>query len=428
MSRRAPDIRIEPRGPLHAQVRVPGSKSITNRALLIAALAAGASRLRDPLESDDTAIMCNALGAMGVSVDCRDAADWRVTGADGRLQAPAQAIFVGNSGTSARFLTAAATLAKGAVTLDGSTRMRERPIEDLVVALRGLGAQIELLGTGGCPPLRILGGGLGGGSATIEAGRSSQYVSAVLLVAPYAERDVSLRLVDDRVVSRPYVDLTLEVMHAFGAEAEWKSGGELFVRAGRHYSGRDYAIEPDASSATYPLCAAAIAGGSVEVEGIPTHSLQADLALLDLLERMGCSVERNGTRIAVHGPKQGLRALGEVDMNALPDAVLALAVVSLFAEGPTRIVNVGILRIHETDRLAALETEIRRLGAGAKAGVDSLEITPGPLHGAEIETYDDHRMAMAFSLVGLRVPGVVIRDPDCVSKTWPKYFDVMEHL
>jgi 3-phosphoshikimate 1-carboxyvinyltransferase len=191
---------------------------------------------------------------------------------------------------------------------------------------------------------------------------------------------------------------------------------------------RDYQVEPDASSAAYPFCAAAIAGGRVRVENIPERSVQADFGLLPLLERMGCRVRREAGGVEVRGPAQGLRSLGEVDMNALPDAALAYAVVALFANAPTRITNVGNLRIKETDRLAALETELRRLGARAEAGVDWLRITPGPLHGAEIETYDDHRMAMAFALAGLRVPGVVIRDPACVSKTWPNYFEVFRHL
>jgi 3-phosphoshikimate 1-carboxyvinyltransferase len=413
---------------LRARLRVPGSKSLTNRALLVAALAEGSSRLTGALESNDTDVMRRALEAMGVRVDCSEAEAWRVTGAGGHLHVAADVLQTENSGTSARFLTAAATLADGPITLDGCPRMRERPISDLVAALTELGAKVEVLGENGCPPVRILGGGLEGGEATIDARHSSQYVSAILLAAPYARRDVSLCFVDDVVVSRPYVDLTLDVMRAFGADADWNERGGVFVRARRLYEARDYAIEPDASSAAYPFCAAAIAGGSVRVEGIPTRSRQADLALLDLLARMGCKIHRNGKGVVVHGPKDRLRGLGDVDMNALPDAVLALAVVALFADGPTRIVNVGNLRIKETDRLAALECELRRLGAQAVAGPDSLQIIPGPMHGAEIETYQDHRMAMAFSLAGLKVPGVVIRDPDCVSKTWPNYFDVLQQL
>jgi 3-phosphoshikimate 1-carboxyvinyltransferase len=308
--------------------------------------------------------------------------------------------------------------------------MRERPIADLASALGQLGAEVEILGENGCPPLRVGGGGLPGGDAEIDASRSSQYVSAVLLAAPLAERDVNLEFRDGVLVSRPYVELTLELMQAFGAEAGWSGSGGLHVRGGHGYRGRDYRIEPDASAAAYPFCAAAIAGGRVRVEGIPADSLQADLGLLPLLERMGCRVERGADFAEVRGPTGGLRGI-DVDMNALPDAVLALAVVALFAEGPTRIRNVANLRIKETDRLAALETELRKLGAEARADADGLEIRPplpGRLAGAEIDTYDDHRMAMSFALAGLRVPGVVIRDPDCVSKTWPGYFSALEAL
>jgi 3-phosphoshikimate 1-carboxyvinyltransferase len=265
----------------------------------------------------------------------------------------------------------------------------------------------------------------------IDGSHSSQYTSAVLLTAPYAEKDVELAFMDGVLVSRPYVDITLQAMRSFGAQVDWveTDGAECIrVRAGVPYQAREYAIEPDASSAAYPFCAAAIAGGSVRVEGVPADSLQADFKLLALLERMGCRVSRRGDQVELRGPEGPLRSLGEVDMNDLPDAVLAYAVVALFADGPTLIKNVWNLRIKETDRLEALQTELRKLGARATADRDSLHIQPGPLHGAEIDTYDDHRMAMSFSLAGLRVPEVVIRDPGCVSKTWPRYFDVFRHL
>jgi 3-phosphoshikimate 1-carboxyvinyltransferase len=356
---------------------------------------------------------------------------WRVVGRNGSLAAPDAPLFAGNSGTTARFLTAAATLADGPVVIDGSARMRERPIQDLVDALTALGAGVESYGAPdarpGCPPVRVLGGGLPGGRAEIDASRSSQYVSAVLLVAPYAERSVDLAFRAGRLVSRPYVDLTLELMRSFGAQAGWSANGGLHVEAKHPYRGRDFAIEPDASAAVYPLCAAAIAGGSVRVTGFPVGSIQADLALLPILERMGCRVARSAEGLEVVAAKGALRGV-DVDMNALPDAALALAVVALFAQGPTRIRNVANLRIKETDRLAALEQELRKLGASARAGNDFLEIVPGPLRPAEIDTYDDHRMAMAFALAGLRIPGVAIRDPGCVSKTWPGYFSMLDAL
>jgi len=423
-------LTIDTHGPLDGRVSVPGSKSITNRALLLAALASGESHLSGGLESDDTVVMRAALDAMGIGLETTststgdDAAEnWTVNGRGGHFDVPDHTLDCGNSGTTVRFLTAALTLAPGPIIVDGNARMRERPISDLVTSLRALGARLTIEGKADCPPVRIHGGGLPGGAAVIDGSRSSQYVSAVAQVAPYANHDVELGFKDGIIVSRPYIDLTLDVMRAFGAEAEWRGAERLWIRAGQPYQARDYTIEPDASSAAYPFCAAAIAGGRVSVSGIPADSLQADFKILDLLERMGCRVDRQGDIVSVTGPSDGLHSLGEIDMNDFPDAVLAYAVVALFADGPTTIKNVANLRIKETDRLAALESELNKLGAHAKAGPDSLRIEPGPMRGAEIETYDDHRMAMSFALAGLRIPGVTILDPGCVSKTWPGYFD-----
>ena len=421
-----PSLAISPRNPLDATLRVPGSKSLTNRALPIAALADGESRIEGALASDDTRVMRNALVALGARIEC-DGDVFTVSGTGGRLVAPDAPLAVESSGTSARFLTATATLAPGPVTLDGSPRMRERPIEDLVRALAELGAEVEIRGADGGLPVRVRGGGLPGGEATIDARLSSQFVSAVLLAAPYARKDVTLAFLHGELVSRPYVELTIGAMRAFGAEVAWAGAGALRVAAGHPYRARSYVVEPDASAAAYPFCAAAIAGGKVRVEGIPAESAQADFALLDALAQMGCQVVRGPGYAEVRGPADRLRGI-EIDMNAMPDAVLALAVVALFAEGPTRIHNVANLRLKETDRLAALESELRRLGAGARAGADSLIVEPGTLHGAEIATYGDHRMAMAFALAGLRVPGVLILEPGCVSKTWPDYFDMLEGL
>jgi len=422
------ELAIRPRGSLAATLRVPGSKSITNRAAVCAALACGESQLLGALESDDTEAMREALRALGIAIEV-NGTTWHVGGAEGRVRAPDRgALDARASGTTARFLTAVAALSQGAVVVDGCARMRERPIEELVHTLQALGASIEILGAGGCPPVRVAGGGLRGGRVRIEAQRSSQFVSAALLVAPYARHDVVIEPTAGVVVSRPYVDLTLQVMRAFGAECGWATGGrELFVAAARPYQGRRYEIEPDASAAAYPFAAAAIAGGKVCVEGIPPDSLQSDFRLVDFLAKMGCQVERGSESLAVcrfTGPLHGIDA----DMNDLPDAALALAVVALFAQGPTRIRNVPNLRIKETDRLAALEREIRKLGARAETGPDWLRIEPGLLHGAAIDTYRDHRMAMAFALAGLRIPGIVIRDPACVSKTWPDYFEALERL
>ena len=422
-----PEIAIRPRGPLAAVVQVPGSKSITNRAALIAALANGTSTLSGCLESDDTEAMREALRALGVPIDVRGDT-WTVHGCNGVLHAPQTPLDARASGTTARFLCAAATLADAPVVIDGAPRMRERPIDDLVSCLRALGAELEILGVNGCPPVRVHGGGLRGGRAPIDARRSSQFVSAVLLAAPYAREDVVLDPIDGMLVSAPYVDLTLQVMGAFGADAAWIPHGSLRVAKGHPYAARNYAIEPDASAAAYPFCAAAIAGGSVRVEGVRSDSLQADWKLLDVLAEMGCTVERDATSVTVRRPEGAPLCGIEVDMNEFPDAVLALAVVALFADGPTRIENVANLRIKETDRLAALERELTKLGAHATTGPDWIAIEPGPLRGAAIDTHDDHRIAMAFALAGLRIPGVVIREPRCVAKTWPDYFAALERL
>jgi 3-phosphoshikimate 1-carboxyvinyltransferase len=430
-ARALPDLLpVAPRGPLDAEVRVPGSKSISNRALLVAALAEGESRLEGLQASQDIDVMRSALTALGAGIARDEAAGpdaWSVAGTGGRLRAPTATLDVRASGTAVRFLLGVASLVPGTVLVDGTPRLRERPVADVADALGRLGAQVEILGRAGCPPVRVRGGSLEGGTASVDARRSSQTVSSLLLVAPYARKDVRLELVEGALVSRRYVDVTLAVMCDFGARAAWSAPGVLEVRAGATYAGRRYTIEPDASAAVYPLCAAAIAGGRVRVPGLAGNSRQADVALLEVLERMGCRVLRDTDAVEVSGPEDGLRGV-EADLNAFPDAAVALAVVAAFADGPTCIRNVAHMRIKETDRLAALETELRKLGCGAHADADSLRIEPGPLHGAEIDTYDDHRMAMAFALAGLKLPGVAIRDPGCAAKSWPNYFEVLERL
>lgn len=425
MSTRFPKAyRISPSGPIDASVAVPGSKSITNRALLCAALAGGQSELFGPLRSDDTDAMKGGLAALGVRVETADV-PWVVVGRGGSLTAPDRALDARASGTTARFLCAAAALADGPVVIDGSPRMRERPIDDLTGALSELGVKVEEQGVRGCPPVRILGGGLPGGAVEIDAHRSSQFVSALLLAAPCADDSVLLRL-RGPVVSRPYIDLTLAVMDRFGADAAWGCDDTLRV-APTGYTACVFRIEPDATAASYPFAAAAIAGGRVRLDDIPDSSAQGDFAFLDLLERMGCEVSRNEGEVVVQRRDTPLRGI-DADLNEIPDTVLTLAVVALFAEGPTRIRNVANLRIKETDRLDALQAELQKLGADARSGPDWLEIHPGPTRPAIIETYDDHRMAMAFSLAGLRIPGVEIRDPHCVAKTWPDYFEAMDFL
>jgi 3-phosphoshikimate 1-carboxyvinyltransferase len=423
------EIEIKPRpGTLDTRVRVPGSKSISNRVLLLSGLAHGKSSLRGVLDSDDTQVMQRALQQLGVQFDGESADCISVHGVGGQPAVPSRPIDVHASGTAARFLTAALALVPGEATLDGTARMRERPISDLVTALAALGVDIRVEGERGCPPVHCYGGRPFGGDVAVDASKSSQYVSALLQIAPYASRDVTLELKQGVLVSRPYVDVTLDVMRTFGAEASFIDERRLRVSNRAQYRGIHYVVEPDASTAAYFFCAAALTGGRIRVEDLPGRSEQADMRLLTVLEQMGAQVTRSESSVTVQGPARGALRGVDVDMNAMPDAVLAAAVTAAFANSPSHIRNVANLRIKETDRLHALETELRKLGVDAHADADALHIEPKPVHGATIDTYDDHRMAMAFALAGLRVPGVVIRDPGCVSKSWPGYFDAFGRL
>lgn len=407
--------------PLDAVVRPPGSKSITNRALVVAGLARGGavSRLLDPLEADDTVVMRAGLRSLGVMIDDVDD-PWLVLGTGGHLTGDTL-IDAGASGTTARFLTAVAALADGPVTIDGTPRMRQRPISDLLEALAGLGADVR--SKTGSPPVTVT-GPLHAGKTEVSGEKSSQFLSALLLVAPMLGGPVEIS-VRGRLVSEPYVTGTIEVMEAFGASVERQDGSYLVAPTG--YDKAHLEIEPDASAAVYPATAVAIAGGRVVIPGIPARSSQPDLAVLEVLAEMGCRVSRAEHDLLVEADGAPLRAI-DVDLGGSPDGSLVLAVACLFADGPCRLGGLGTLRAKETDRLAALEAELRKLGATVRVEGDSLWIIPGPPTGAEIETYDDHRMAMSFALAGLRIPGVVIRDPDCVSKTWPGYFDVLEGM
>jgi 3-phosphoshikimate 1-carboxyvinyltransferase len=417
------ELPIEPLDrPVQAVVRPPGSKSLTNRALVVAALAVGPSRLHGGLEADDSEAMREGLRRLGVVIE-DDGDPWVVRGTGGDLVAPAGSIDARGSGTTARFLTAVAALVRGRVVIDGNARLRERPIGELVSALQALG--VDVSDRGGYPPVVVVGRGIGGGEVEVDARRSSQFVSALLMVSPLAHSPVRLRLKGGELVSRPYVGSTLEVMRSFGALATEQPGG--FQVEPRGYRGVSYEIESDASAAAYPFVAAAITGGKVVVEGIPAESRQPDLALVEVLEQMGCTLRREGRQLELTGPKGALQGV-DVDLNAAPDAVLALSVAALFAEGETTIRNIANLRLKESDRIAALEVELAKLGANVQVAGDSLIIRPGPLRPATVATYQDHRMAMALALVGLRLPGVVVADPGCVRKTWPGYFEMLAAL
>jgi 3-phosphoshikimate 1-carboxyvinyltransferase len=334
-------------------------------------------------------------------------------------------LFVGNSGTSMRFLTAMISLGHGRYRLDGIPRMRERPIGDLLDALRQLKINAFSEYGNGCPPVIVEANGLQGGRVRIKGDRSSQFLSALLLVAPFS-RDGMVIEVEGPLVSEPYVAMTVSMLRDFCYPVEVGPGPCYRIPPDpcRNCGGR-YDIEPDASSASYFFAAAAITNGRVTVLGLPEHSLQGDIRFVDVLAEMGCRVERCSAGITVHG--RGLRGI-DVDMNDISDTVMTLAAVACFAEGPTTIRNITHIRHKETDRLAALATELRRVGAGVEEFADGLSITPGPLHGAEIETYNDHRMAMSMALIGLRVPGIVIKNPGCVAKTYPNFFQDLEKL
>jgi 3-phosphoshikimate 1-carboxyvinyltransferase len=414
----ADSIEIRPTGPLRARIRPPGSKSITNRALVCAALAHGDSLLTGALESDDTRVMIDALGQLGLKIDHDPATQTiRLTGCGGQPPARSAELMLGNSGTTIRFLTAMLTLGHGVFRLDGTPRMRQRPVQDLLDALRNLGADAVCADGTGCPPVVVRASGLPGGQAEVSGEISSQFLSALLLAAPCAASDIVIS-VRGELVSKPYVAMTLAVMQAFGVSAQ-SPDLPLRMPAPQVYVGRTYAIEPDASAASYFFAAAAIAGGSVAVEGLSRKSLQGDVAFCDCLRKMGCEIQEGATQITVSGrPLRGI----DVDMNAISDTVQTLAAVALFAQGPTTIRNVGHIRHKETDRLAALAAELRKFGAEIEERTDGLRIVPRPLRGSIIDTYDDHRMAMSMALVGLAIPGVVIRDPGCSSKTYPDFF------
>ena len=413
-----------PLAPVHASVRLPGSKSITNRALLLAALADGTSRLVAPLHSEDTWYMASALRALGVGIEETPEKDFVVTGRGGKFDAPQKTLMIGNSGTTVRFLTAAACLAPAGsdVTLDGIARMRERPIRDLVGALLTLGVEAECLNGHGCPPVRVRGGGLPGGKCRLRGDVSSQFLTALLQAAPYAATDVEIEIVGD-LISKPYIDITQSVMAAFGVSLVNDNYERLRVPAGQRYSGREYAVEADASNASYFLAAAAVTGGTVILENLGTDSIQGDIRFLDVLEQMGCTVSR-GASITLTGPNQ-LRAI-TADMEAIPDMAQTLAVVAAFADGPSRITNIGSLRVKETDRVQAVAKELPKLGVRVAEGPSDWTITPpadGVYSPGEIDTYDDHRMAMAFAVAGLRIPNVRINNPGCVAKTFPDFWE-----
>ncbi|NIQ02350.1 MAG: 3-phosphoshikimate 1-carboxyvinyltransferase [Nitrospinaceae bacterium] len=416
-------IEIRPTDSIRARVAAPPSKSYTNRAYIIAALAEGEVRLENPLFSDDTRYMREALVQFGVPVTEEPRAAV-IQGRGGRLKVPEKEIFVGNAGTTMRFLATFASLAPGTTRLTGDERMQERPIEDLLAGLRQLGLRADSALGNGCPPIEIGGGPAGGGEITLAGDKSSQYLTSLLLSAPYFQNNTTVNI-EATLTSRSYVDITLDIMQTFGVPVKNEFYRSFHVPAGRRYLARSYDVEGDASSASYFFAAAAITGGEVTVSNLNPDSVQGDIQFPNALEQMGCGVERRGEKITVFGnPLRGIT----IHMNDMPDVVQTLAVVALFAEGKTTITGIGNLKIKETDRIAALANELSRLGATVEAGEDFIIIEPGSYRGVEVETYNDHRMAMSFALAGLRIPGIKITNPRCVDKSFPDFFERFQEM
>ncbi len=420
-------LNVTPKPHIDAELSVPGSKSLTNRALVVAALAEGVSTLRGGLIAEDSEVMIRALNQIGIPVGV-NGTTFTVQGQGGRIPVPEAELDLRLSGTSIRFLTALVALGKGRYLLDGNERMRQRPIQDLLTALGGLGVKAGTqLGTG-CPPVVVEAEGVRGGETRVAGERSSQYLSALLMVAPYAEHPVTIRVTGE-LQSKPFADMTLRLMEDFGVSVE-RDGYASFTIHPARYQPRDYPIEGDAMAAGYFWTAAAITGGRVKVANVGSRSVQGDKRLAEVLEKMGCTVRWTAERCEVVGPASGVLKGGRFELNDMPDQAQTLAVAALFADHPVRIENIWNLRIKETDRLSALSAELRKFGARVEEGQDylvvhPLESLPGPV---TVETYGDHRMAMAFALAGLRLPGVTLRDPACVAKTFPEFFEVLAAL
>lgn len=420
-------LTLQPIARVDGTVNLPGSKSVSNRALLLAALANGTTRLTNLLDSDDVKHMLNALQALGVSYTLSaDRTVCEVVGNGGPLRAeqPLE-LFLGNAGTAMRPLAAALCLGEQSVVLTGEPRMKERPIGHLVDALRQGGARIDYLEQTDYPPLR-LNGGFTGGEVSVDGSVSSQFLTALLMTAPLAQNDTTITIKGE-LVSKPYIDITLHLMRCFGVDVENQHYQRFVVKGQQQYqSPGDYLVEGDASSASYFLAAAAIRGGTVRVTGIGRNSVQGDIRFADVLEKMGAVIEWGDDYIAC--TRGALNAI-DMDMNHIPDAAMTIATTALFAEGTTLMRNIYNWRVKETDRLAAMATELRKVGAEVEEGHDFIRVTPpAQLQHADIGTYNDHRMAMCFSLVALSDTTVTILDPGCTAKTFPDYFQQLAKI
>ena len=422
----APSYLVHPPArPVDGTVRPPGSKSYTNRALLLAGLATGTSSLKGALFSDDTRHMARGLAALGLAVHGDEKArTFAVTGGGGTIPAAKASVFVGNSGTTARFLAPMMALGRGSYELDGDEAMRSRPIQPLLDAMTALGARADSVRGNGCLPVRIEGGAFEGGATKMAGSVSSQFFSALLMVAPRLRRGIVLEA-DGDLVSKPYIAVTAQAMNAFGATMTHDQFRRFEVANGG-YAGTDYEVEPDASAASYFFAAAAVTRGRVIVQGLGSRSLQGDLEFVRLLEKMGCRVRQTETETEVVGPAK-LAGI-EADMSSMSDTAQTIAAIAPFAASPTRITGIGFIRRKETNRIAAVVAELRRLGIRAEEESDGFVVYPGKPSAGRVETYDDHRMAMSFSVLGLAAHGIEILNPGCVSKTFPEYFAELEKL
>ena len=409
-------IELEPARRAAGAVRLPGSKSISNRVLLLAALAAGETELHGLLDADDTRVMREALSRLGVRFS-----ENKITGVGGPFPVKEAELFLGNAGTAFRPLTAALAFSGGEYRLSGVPRMHERPIGDLVDSLRGIGARIDYLGTEGYPPLRVRPGRISASNLKVRGDVSSQFLTALLMALPLLRKKSRIEA-QGELISKPYVEITLNVMRRFGVEVA-RTGWRYFdVPAADYRSPGSAFVEGDASSASYFLAAGAIGGGPVRVEGVGRASIQGDVRFTEVLERMGANIAMGGDWI--ESSTRGRLAAFDLDLNHIPDAAMTAAVLALFAEGPSTLRNIASWRVKETDRIAAMATELRKLGAQVQEGSDFLKISPGKIKpGVAIDTYDDHRMAMSFALVALGGVPVRINDPQCVAKTFPGFFD-----
>jgi 3-phosphoshikimate 1-carboxyvinyltransferase len=416
--------KIKPGKIADCRVMVPGSKSITHRMLIAAALANGTSTLKNALASEDTRFTIEALRQMGIQVEV-NGADVHIIGKGGHLAPCSEPIYLGNSGTSMRFLTGMAALGKGTYTLTGNARMQTRPIKDLLDALQQIGIKARSVKNNGCPPIEVTGATISAGQVEINCQNSSQYLSALLLMAPGTTQGLEIRVVGGPPVSRPYVDLTVALMETFGIRLGREGYQKFKVPAGQLYRAGRYAVEADCSQAAYFWGAAAISGACIKVTGINPASVQGDVRFVDLLQQMGCGVLKESDGIGVAGGP--LHAI-EADLADMPDQVPTLAVVAAFSEGTTVIKNVAHLKSKESDRLSATVTELNKMGIEAACTADTLAVRGGKPQGAIIDTYDDHRIAMSFAIAGLNVPGVRIRNESCVEKSFPAFWQVLEEL